>query len=91
MNSRNKGLDRARFFEYALGSARESRAWYYKSRHILSREVTQHRIELLTQIIAMLVPAIKHQRQHSIREEQAEYFALPQSSTFRMDAEVPMP
>jgi len=29
--SRSKGLDRARFLEIALGSARESRDWYYKS------------------------------------------------------------
>lgn len=89
--SRSKGLDRARFFEYALGSARESRDWYYKSRHIPRGEVIQHRIELLTQIIGMLVLTVKHQRQHSIREEQAKYSAMPQSSTFRIDTEVPMP
>ena len=29
--SRGTGRDRARFYEYALGSARESRDWYYKS------------------------------------------------------------
>jgi four helix bundle protein len=29
------GKDRARFYEYALGSARESRDWYFKSRHLL--------------------------------------------------------
>jgi hypothetical protein len=33
--SRSKGLDRARFFEISLGSARESRDWYYKSRPVL--------------------------------------------------------
>ena len=27
--SRGTGKDRARFYEYALGSARESRGWYY--------------------------------------------------------------
>ncbi|MGH7969005.1 MAG: four helix bundle protein, partial [Limisphaerales bacterium] len=27
--SRASGRDRARFYEYALGSARESRGWYY--------------------------------------------------------------
>ena len=32
--SRSKGPDRARFIEAALGSARESREWYYKSRHV---------------------------------------------------------
>jgi four helix bundle protein len=29
--SRGTGKDRARFYEYALGSARESRDWYYKA------------------------------------------------------------
>ncbi len=33
--SRGTGKDRARFYEYSLGSARESRDWYYKGRHIL--------------------------------------------------------
>ena len=33
--SRGSNKDRTRFYEYALGSARESRDWYYKSRHVL--------------------------------------------------------
>src|SRR5438270_13542036 len=37
--SRGTGRDRARFYEYALGSARESRGWYYKGRHILAEQV----------------------------------------------------
>jgi len=44
--SRGSGEDRARFYEYALGSARESRDWYYKDRHILGEEVTTHRRRL---------------------------------------------
>ena len=32
--SRGTGKDRARFYEYSLGSARESRDWYYKGRHV---------------------------------------------------------
>ena len=87
--SRSKGLDRARFFEFSLGSARESRDWYYKSRHVLSAEVISHRLGLVTQIIAMLTPMISHQRKHAIREEQAEYNA--QSSDFSADAEIPLP
>src|SRR5690349_8047582 len=30
--SRSSGRDRVRFYEYALGSARESRDWYFKAR-----------------------------------------------------------
>ncbi len=87
--SRSKGLDRARFIEYALGSARESRDWYYKSRHVLRSEVVTHRIGLITHIIGMLTPMISHQRKNAIREEQALY--LTQSSTFSLDSEIPMP
>src|SRR5213593_4846821 len=33
--SRGTGKDRARFYEYSLGFARETRDWYFKGRHIL--------------------------------------------------------
>jgi 23S rRNA-intervening sequence protein len=35
--SRSSGPDRARFFEYAFGSVRESLVWYYAGRTILTR------------------------------------------------------
>ncbi len=89
--SRSKGLDRARFLEYSLGSARESRDWYYKSRHALPAEVVKHRMELLTRIISMLVPMISHQRKYSIREEQAEYNISPQSSDAIINSAIPFP
>jgi four helix bundle protein len=71
--SRGSGKDRARFYEYALGSARESREWYYKGRHILGEKVTQHRLHLLTQIIRLLLATIPQQRQHTLREETTTY------------------
>jgi len=86
--SRSKGLDRARLIEISLGSARESRDWYYKSRQVLSPEVVKHRMELLTHIISMLAAMIPHQRKNAIREESAEYNT--QSSIFSLDVEVPM-
>ena len=89
--SRSKGLDRARFFEISLGSARESRDWYYKSRHVLSVEVVKHRMGLTTQIISMLVPMIAHQRKNAIREEQVEYNVSLQPLDFSIDSEVPFP
>lgn len=60
--SRATGRERARFYEYALGSARESRDWYYQSRHVLTAEVANHRIELATQIIRLLLTMIPEQR-----------------------------
>ena len=89
--SRSKGLDRARFFEISLGSARESRDWYYKSRQVLSPEVIKHRMSLITHIIGMLTPMIPHQRKHAIREEQADYNISLQSSEFSLDTEIPLP
>lgn len=87
--SRSKGPDRARFIEASLGSARESRDWYYKSRHVLPAEVLKHRLGLTTKIISMLAPMIPHQRKHALREEQAEYNTNP--SNFSLDSEVPFP
>lgn len=89
--SRSKGFDRARFIETSLGSARESRDWHYKSRHVLSAEVIKHRMGLATHIIGMLTPTIPHQRKNAIREDQAEYLVFPQTSTFFLDTEIPLP
>lgn len=88
--SRSKGLDRARFIEIALGSARESRDWYYKARHALKEEVVSHRVGLTTHIVGMLTPIIPHQRKNALRGEKAEYLTT-QPSTFSFDSEVPMP
>jgi four helix bundle protein len=72
--SKSTGRDRARFYEYALGSARESRDWYYKSHHILREEVITHRIKLTTQIIRLLLTMVPQQRaSKGIREEQTPY------------------
>jgi four helix bundle protein len=89
--SRSKGLDRARFFEISLGSARESRDWYYKSRQVLPVHVVEHRLGLTTQIIGMLTAMIPHQRKNAIREAEAEYAVLSQPSGFSIDSPVPMP
>jgi len=88
--SRSTGKDRARFLEYSLGSARESRDWYYKSRHTLKEEVVSHRINLLTQIIKMLSVLTPQQRQKGIREEQVIYQTSLQPSDFNLDAEIPL-
>lgn len=37
--SRKSNKEKARFYEISLGSAREAKDWYYKSRHILGEEV----------------------------------------------------
>ena len=69
--SKSTGKDRARFYEYALGSARESRDWYYKSRHILGDDIANHRMSFMTQIIRLLTTMIPQQR--TIRESGSTY------------------
>lgn len=75
--SRGTSKDRARFYEYALGSARESRDWYYTGRHVLTEAIVQHRLELLTRIIQLLLVAIPQQRQRTLRETGTTHQAAP--------------
>jgi four helix bundle protein len=76
-NSRGTGKDRARFYEYALGSARESRDWYYKARHVLNQDVVEHRLSLQTQIIRLLLTMVPDQRKRTIREDNTLYEVDP--------------
>ena len=71
--SRSSNKDRARFYEYALGSARESRDWYYKGNHILSESVISHRLNLITEIIRLLLVMVSSQRKPDLREEVEVY------------------
>jgi four helix bundle protein len=71
--SRGTGKDRARFYEYALGSARESRDWYFKGRHVLGETIVQHRLQLLAEIIRLLLTMTSRQRGHVLREENEIY------------------
>jgi len=60
--SRGSQKDRVRFYEYSLGSARESRDWYFKARHILGPEVFAHRTDLMAEIVRLLLTTIPQQR-----------------------------
>ena len=75
--SRRSGKDQARFYEYGLGSARESRDWYYKGRHVLGGKVAENRMELLTHIIKSLLTIIPNERGFRMQEEPVEYVAEP--------------
>ncbi len=74
--SRQSHKDQARFYEYALGSARESRNWIYQGRHILAERVTAHRLELFSQIIRLLLTMIPNERANALREESGESYSL---------------
>ena len=75
--SRGSGKDRARFYEYSLGSARESRTWYYDGRHVLSAAVIDHRLRLLTQLIRLLLTMVPNQRSQTLHEDQTPYYVEP--------------
>jgi four helix bundle protein len=72
--------DQARFHEYSLGSAREARDWYYKSRHVLGNEVALHRMRLLVSVIRTLLKLIPEFRGRKIAEEIAHYEVQPLKS-----------
>jgi four helix bundle protein len=72
---RSSGKDEVRFWEYALGSEREARKWYYAGRHILSPDVAVHRMKVLTEIIRLLLAMIPAQGHRRLAEDSAPYSA----------------
>lgn len=65
--SRSSGPDRARFFEYGLGSTRESGIWYHAGRRVLDANELGERFELLTSIRRLLLASIPNERRRTIR------------------------
>jgi four helix bundle protein len=65
--SRGTGKGRATFYEYALGSTRESRDWYYKGRHVLKEKVTTHRIAVCSELIRLLISMTSQERRANRR------------------------
>jgi four helix bundle protein len=66
--SRVSRRDRGRYYEYALGSAREARDWYYKAREELGPEASDDLIHLLTiaiKILTVLANQCKPAREES--------------------------
>ncbi|MBC7225851.1 MAG: four helix bundle protein [Thermoflexales bacterium] len=95
--SRHSGKERARFYEYALGSAREARTWYYEGRHGLRDAVVDHRLRLLTQIVRLLLSIIPAERETTgilqLREGSGLYLYStdPDTELSQLLSEVPMP
>jgi four helix bundle protein len=56
--SRVSGKDRALFYQYSLGSTREARDWYFEARHVLGEETFNHRVQVITEILRLLVKMI---------------------------------
>ena len=89
--SRSTGKDRARYFEYSLGEAREARDRYLKARRVLKHEVVLHRMKLLTQIVKMFNALVPTQRSHGIREEKGVYDTFSELENEILQTPIPKP
>jgi len=65
--SRSSGKDRARIFEYALGSVRESMSWYRSSLPILGEAVVKERRDRLEEMRRLLLAIIPRERGRSMK------------------------
>jgi four helix bundle protein len=65
--SRDTGKARSTYCQYALGSVRESRDWYYKGRRVLKPAVVSHRIGLCTDIIRLTLTMVASERRTNRR------------------------
>ena len=65
--SRGTGADRARFYEYALGSVRECRHWYLSAQAALGISVVAARVEILASIARLLLAALPNIRRRAVR------------------------
>lgn len=54
--------DFVRILRISLGETRESKGWYFRSRYILPESLINKRIDLVSQIIALLVNNINQHR-----------------------------
>jgi len=67
--SHSSGKDRARIFEYALGSTRESMAWFRTAEPVLGHNVVSDRLAKLEEIRRLLLATIPRERGRLIRPE----------------------
>jgi four helix bundle protein len=60
--SRSSGKDRARIFEYALGSVRESMTWYRSGKPVLGDATANDRLERLEEMRRLFLAIIPRER-----------------------------
>ena len=65
--SRSTGKERARFYEYSLGSARETRIAYYQGRHVLGETVFTHRLDISTRVVKLTLTMVRSQRRENVK------------------------
>ena len=60
---RRSAKDRARYYEYALGSVGETRAWYIAIRHAIGAETSEERRANLLSLTRLLLTMIRRERE----------------------------
>jgi four helix bundle protein len=65
--ARSSGRDRARIFEYALGSVRESMTWYEAAIPLLGADLVGGRLSKLEEVRRLLLAIIPRERDRLIR------------------------
>jgi len=64
---RGFGKQRNWFFGVAIGSARESKGWYWRVRQLLKPELLDGRLALVDEVIALLITELGQQRSAQTR------------------------
>ncbi|MDY7076197.1 MAG: four helix bundle protein [Chloroflexota bacterium] len=61
-HGRGYGKQRNWFFTVSIGSARESKGWYWRARKLFPGKVLDHRLALADEVITLLVSELTRQR-----------------------------
>ena len=66
--SRSSGRDRAKVFEYSLGSVRESMTWYRAAAPVIGTEIVRDRLDRLEEMRRLLLAIIPRERGRLMRK-----------------------
>ncbi len=72
-HGRGYGKQRDWFFKVAIGSARETKGWYWRAHCLLSADTLDGRLTLLDEIIGALIGELQRQSARRLAEPETEY------------------